>query len=53
MQTASLLSHNTSSDSENSDLEKGKLMKPKQQKKTFSLGDSDDDDDDGIQMKRT
>lgn len=54
MQTASLLAHNTSSDSENSDLEKGKLMKPKQQKKKFSLGDSDDDDDEGgIQMKRT
>lgn len=55
MQTASLLSHNTSSDSDNSDLEKGKLMKPKQQKKNFSLGDSDDDDDEegGIQMKRT
>lgn len=53
MQTASLLAHNTSSDSENSDVEKGKLMKPKQQKKKFSLGDSDDDDDGGIQMKRT
>lgn len=53
LQTASLLSHNTSSDSENSDLEKGKLMKPKQQKKNFSLGDSDDDDEGGIQMKKT
>jgi hypothetical protein len=35
-------------------LEKGKLMKPKQQqKKNFSLGDSDDDDEGGIQMKRS
>jgi hypothetical protein len=54
LQTASLLAHNTSSDSENSDLEKGKLMKPKQQqKKNFSLGDSDDDDEGGIRMKRS
>ena len=55
MQTASLLSHHTDSDSDNSDeVEKGKLMKPKQQKKTFSLGDSDDDEEQsGLQMKRT
>lgn len=50
--TTSLLTHNTSSDSENSDLERGKLMKPKQQKKTFSLGESDEDDDE-LQTKRT
>lgn len=55
MQTASLLSHNTSSDSDNSDVEKGKLMKPKQHKKNFSLGEASDDDEDqeGLQMKRT
>lgn len=52
MQTASLLSHNTSSDSENSDVERGKLMKAKKQKKNFSLGDSDEDDEPLGQQKK-
>jgi hypothetical protein len=52
MQKASLLVPNSSTDSDNSDVEKGKLMKPKKQKKTFALGDSDDDDDEGLGGKR-
>lgn len=51
MQKASLLQPNSSTDSDNSDVEKGKLMKPKKQKK-FALGDSDDDDDEDLGGKR-
>lgn len=52
MQTTSLLAHHTSSDSDNSDVERGKLMKMKKPKKNFSLGDSDDDEDEGLEIKR-
>lgn len=45
MQMTSLLAHNSSSESEISDVEQGKLMKPKKQRNnTFTLGDSDNDD---------
>lgn len=43
-QSASLLSHNTSSESD-SDFEHGKLMRPKKNLNKFTLGDSDDNDD--------
>lgn len=43
-QSASLLSHNTSSESD-SDFEHGKLMPPKKSVNKFTLGDSDDDTD--------
>lgn len=44
MQMTSLLAHNSSSESETSDVEHGKLMKPNKQRNNFTLGDSDNDD---------
>lgn len=44
-QSASLLSHNTSSESD-SDFEHGKLMRPKKNLSKFTLGESDDETED-------
>lgn len=46
MQKASLLSHLTSSESDGSDVEQGKLMKNSKKTKSFSVGDSEGEDDD-------
>jgi hypothetical protein len=51
-QTRGLLSH--SSDSENSDVDVSeKLMKQQKPKKHFSVGSDDEDDEDGLTMKRS
>lgn len=53
MQKTSLLSHHTSSESEGSDVEQGKLMKNKKRKKSFTVGDSEgEDDDEGVTGNR-
>lgn len=45
MQKKSLLKH-SSSESDGSEVEHGKLMKNKTRKKSFTVGSDDDDDDD-------